>query len=283
MDAPDAVEQVVAREQLAGALEQVGCQVEFLLRQRDLAPLDTQALARDVDLIRAHGQQRQLAAAQAAAQRGHPGQELGPLGRLDDIVVGTGLQRAQHGVFVVAGGQHQDRDGPAQVGPGPAQQVGAGAVGQHPVDQEQLDVRRRKAGDGLGHRAHRAGGMPGVTQPLLEQRPLILVIFDQAYTQEGAPSRRGPVSRARRRCAPRPCPAGTLAARHGLVTVARRAADRVRGIGRGPRDRPPPHATLPPPAPVNAHRHRPARRARPQPPAAGNPPQRGGRLCTMIG
>ena len=109
---PDPVEQLVARDDDAGVLEQVREQVELLAGQLD-------GLARDGDLARLRidddvaeleqaGVGRRLGPPQ---QRLHAGGELSRRERLRHVVVGAELEAGDAVGFLVPRGQHQDRHG----------------------------------------------------------------------------------------------------------------------------------------------------------------------------
>ena len=106
--APDAVEDHVARQHLARVAQEQ-------LEQEELGPgqLDRPVAAADLARARVErqvGEREQLVAAGRAAQeRAQPREQLLERERLDQVVVGAGVEPGDAVVDLVAGGQHQDR------------------------------------------------------------------------------------------------------------------------------------------------------------------------------
>ena len=183
-DAPYFVEQMVTRQELARVLEQVHRQVKFLLRQGDGLVVQREALAIDVDLKGAQAQHRQAPSAHPPPQTRHPGQQLKPRDALDHVVVCPRLQGLHHGGLVIARSDHQHRHVPAQIAAYPGQQIRTGAVGQRPVDQQEVKVFFfqcvQKGGSGT-KTTHR---MLHPFQPAADQGELVWVVFRNAYVHK---------------------------------------------------------------------------------------------------
>ena len=142
--APDALEQLVAREHEAAVVEQLPEQVELLRRELDLLLADAHLAAAGVD--------RQVAVAEllaldlaalgrrAAEDRLHAGDELARVERLRQVVVGADLEPDDLVDVLVARGQHQDRhvralaDAPADLDPVD--------VREHQVEHDQRGLAR---------------------------------------------------------------------------------------------------------------------------------------------
>ena len=81
----------------------------------------------------------------AAQVRANAGEQLGEPERLDQVVVGAGVQAGDDVELLVAGGEDEDREvGPR--GSQPAAYVDAVDVGQSEVEHDQVDVGRRRPG-----------------------------------------------------------------------------------------------------------------------------------------
>ena len=108
--APHEREQLVAAEHLAGVADEDVEQVELAPREAELAPVAGGDVAARVDDdvagdVRA-GALRAVAAQQRLEARG----QLGDRERLDQVVVGAGLQPGDAVLDLVARGEHADRD-----------------------------------------------------------------------------------------------------------------------------------------------------------------------------
>ena len=111
----------------------------------------------------------------AARHRVHPGQQFVQVERLDQVVVGTGLQAADAVADLVARGQHDHRPGqPAR--PPVAQQVQAVAVGQLQVQQRQCPGR---GGTRLGDAARPLHPVAGGHQMVDHRLAEVVVVFEQ--------------------------------------------------------------------------------------------------------
>ena len=138
--APDAVEQLLAREHAARALHQEFQQAIFGRPEIDGAAVARDALLFaiefDVADVEHSGDPLGVGAAQ---QRAHARQQFRHRERLDDVVVGAGGEAAHLLALLAAGGQHDDRQLPgfrprAQT---PAE-LDAGQARQHPVEHDQI-------------------------------------------------------------------------------------------------------------------------------------------------
>ena len=110
--APHQFQQLCARQHRGLVLGQHGQQVELTLGQVDVDAVDPGAPARDVDLQRADRdgfRGRRRGGSAAAQQRAHPRHQLGQHERLDQVVVGAGLQAGHPVVDRAARGQDADR------------------------------------------------------------------------------------------------------------------------------------------------------------------------------
>src|SRR6056297_3175768 len=105
--APDAVEELGAREHAPGVGGEVGDQLELAAGELHFAPV-----ARDAPPFDVHDQSAHRGTApgrHATQQRPEPGDELGRAERLDQVVVGARLEPADAVHLAGAGGQHQHR------------------------------------------------------------------------------------------------------------------------------------------------------------------------------
>ena len=106
---------LLAGDNLPGPAHHHPEQLELLVGQRDLDPVDLDASGRGIHPHAADVHQRRHPAAEQGAD---PGQQLGHPERLGDIVVGTRVQAHDEVRLVGPGGQHQYRHVPAG-GPDP--------------------------------------------------------------------------------------------------------------------------------------------------------------------
>ena len=152
--APDALEQLVAREHEPAVVEQLPEEVELLRRELDLLVADHHLAAAGVDDEVAVADLVALLAApvgrRAAEDALHARHELARVERLRQVVVGADLEPDDLVDVLVAGGQHQDRH------------VGAlahAAADLQPVHVGQVEVeddqRRRLGRDRVQRRAAR--------------------------------------------------------------------------------------------------------------------------------
>jgi len=91
-----------------------------------------------------------------------------------------------YGFLVIARGHHQHGDLPAQVVARPLQQVGADAVGQHPVDEQEVEAFFLQRFDGGGRRSEGVHAVPGTFEPETDDGGLVRVVFRDADVH-GAP------------------------------------------------------------------------------------------------
>ena len=177
--APDALEEDLAREDLAGPPRQLHEQVELGPRERDLAAVAGDRPGRHVDGERAKPEASRVGgpAASAAKRRPDARNELGQLERLADVVVGPGLQ-ADHDVErVAARGQHDDRD--RRFAADLAGDLQAVEAGEHHVEQDEVgplrpESRQPVAAVGRGDDAE-AGPAQAERRDLADRR----VVLDQ--------------------------------------------------------------------------------------------------------
>ena len=139
--APDALEDLRAREHLARVLHEQGEQVELGAREVDPAAAAAHLVGDRVEHEVAEPQRRAVLAGRAAQQRPQPRLELLERERLDEVVVGARVQAGDAVVDRVARGEHQHRRAVA-------------GVAQPPAHLEPVDVRHRDVEhDGVGRRA----------------------------------------------------------------------------------------------------------------------------------
>src|SRR3954471_6206326 len=135
--APDLVEQALARDDDPLVAHEVLEQLELALGELDVALAAAHLVGVGVELEVA-GHQRGRAARRAAAQqRAQAGEQLLALERLDEVVVGAGVQALDARLQGVAGGEHQDRHVVTL----------AQATGHvHPIDLGQPEVEHDEVG-----------------------------------------------------------------------------------------------------------------------------------------
>ena len=99
-----------------------------------------------------------------------PGDELLGLERLDDVVVGPGLEADDHVDGVALGGEHHDRH--AGLGADLLADVDAVLAGQHQVEQHQVGPVVAERRRGPGRRARRSGSRnpPGAARSSASRR-----------------------------------------------------------------------------------------------------------------
>lgn len=134
--APDLLEQHLSGEHLPGLAGERDKQIELQRSQRDLRTAARHLVGGHVDDDVGDRQQLGgllLGAAQAGT---HPGNELLGLERLDDVIVGTGLQTEHDVDRVGLRREHHDRN--SGVGPQHAAYVDAVHAGQHQVQQHKI-------------------------------------------------------------------------------------------------------------------------------------------------
>ncbi len=108
-------------------------------RDRRRADAALGAVEREDATERRPGEQR-FARREAGEQALDPGQQLGRVERLDQVVVGAGAQAADLLLDLALGGEHDDRDvaGGALLGPDLGRDLVAVELGQHDVEQDQV-------------------------------------------------------------------------------------------------------------------------------------------------
>ncbi len=177
--APDALQQLVAREHEAAVIEELPEQVELLRRELHLDPVDRRLAAARIDAEVAVGDHLGLEIAPLgrgpAQDRLDPSDELARIERLRQVVVGTDLEPDDLVHVLVASGQHQDRD--------------IGCLAQTPAHLDPVDVRkhqvehdqgrgvRRRLADPVGaarRSAHRVSGVSQVQRDERGNRALVL-------------------------------------------------------------------------------------------------------------
>ena len=114
----------------------------------------------------------------AALQRAQAGQQLAHVERLGDVVVGSGVQRADLVLAVDAGREHQHRPGEPRAQAG--EHLGAVQVGQAQVEDDDVGMRR----GGLAQRGATVGGRDHLVAGRAEGDPqgagqLRVVVDDQ--------------------------------------------------------------------------------------------------------
>nr|WP_305849787.1 hypothetical protein [Phycicoccus sp. HDW14] len=123
--------------------------------------------------------QHGLGGVAAATQHGtHPGQQLGGLEGLDDVVVGSAVQARDPGGGFVAGGDDDDRysvAGPAQA----PEELGAVEVGEPEVQQDDVVVVGLRADQAARGVADPVGGVRLVLQPAHEGGADHRVVLDE--------------------------------------------------------------------------------------------------------
>ncbi len=141
--APDEIEQLRAREDAAGLLEQEFEQPELGGPEMNVAAraAHTARLAVEVDVARLQAIGDALGPG-APQQRAHARHQLRHRERLHDIIVGADGQAAHALGFLAARGQHDDRQVARLVARAQsAADFEAGDAGQHPVEDDEIGRR----------------------------------------------------------------------------------------------------------------------------------------------
>src|SRR3954469_2504875 len=139
--APDLLEEALARHDDALVAHEVLEQLELALGE-----LDGAVAARDLVRVRVQGEvgddERRAAARRSAAQQGaQAGEQLLALERLDEVVVGAGVEALDARLDRVARGEHQDRH--VVGGPQAAGDLDAVDLRQPEVEDHEVGVVRR--------------------------------------------------------------------------------------------------------------------------------------------
>ena len=177
--APDLLEEALARHDDPLVAHQVLEQLELALGELDLALTAGHLVRVRVQGQVGDGQRRRPAWRAAAQQRAQPREQLLTLERLDEVVVGTGVQALDAGLQRVAGGEHEDRHvvGRAQ----PAGHLDAVELGQPEVEDDEVGVERRR----LAQRRLAVGGDAHLValqaQRALEDLGDLLVVLDDEH------------------------------------------------------------------------------------------------------
>jgi hypothetical protein len=107
-------------------------------------------------------------------------EQLALLGRLDEVVVAAVGQRAHDVVLAVARGQEHDRQAAVGRGTDRFDDLDAGAVGQHPVEQQQVDGFAALAAPVLGGAAVAMHREAGAFEPCGDQIGNVRIVLEQA-------------------------------------------------------------------------------------------------------
>ena len=170
--APDALEQLVARQHEPAVVEQLPEQVELLRRELDLLAVDLHLAPAGVDLELAVGYlaRLQLAAlGDAAAQdRLDARDELARVERLRQVVVGADLEPDDLVHVFVARGEHQDRDVRALAHA--LADLDPVEIREHQVEDDQVRTLARERVESLLARPNRADAVAGVLQVERDER-----------------------------------------------------------------------------------------------------------------
>ena len=171
---PHLREDLPLRDDLARPLGEEVEQVELAAGQLDGLAVEGHLACHGVDDEAADGERALVVVrVRAPEDRAHPRLELVHGERLDDVVVGSGVEGADDRRVVVAGGDDDDRGAPHR--PEHRQQAVAVEVGQAQVEQDEvglvvedaLEARHRRGRAGhrvpaVGERAHEGGPDRGV-------------------------------------------------------------------------------------------------------------------------
>ena len=188
--APDALEQLVARQHEAAVVEQLPEQVELLRRELDLLAADRRLAAAGVDAqvaVRDH-----LGLELAALRRGAPQDRLDPrdelarVERLRQVVVGADLEPDDLVDVLVARGQHQDRHVGALAQP--LADLDPVDVRQHQVEHDQRRRVRGRLAERVGAGRRRPDRVARVLQVERDERRDRALVLDDQDGGEPRPS-----------------------------------------------------------------------------------------------
>ena len=141
---PDARDQVLAGDDLAGVPDQLGEQVELLARERELVAVQEGPARAQLDPERADHDVRRRGRLHAAQDGPHPRDHLRPAERLDHVVVGAELEPDDPLELRPARREHDDR----HLRPGRthlAREVAPVPVREHQVEQHEVEPRGPRA------------------------------------------------------------------------------------------------------------------------------------------
>src|SRR5882672_7243141 len=208
-DAPDLLEQLVARDGLARPLVQQAHELDLVERQRvrlalahELVALRIDDGGPDVDLVRGRGHPG--AALQAPEDRADAGHELAHGEGLRDVVVGAHLEPADLVALLRARRQHDDGHERA-AGPDLLAHGEAVHVGQHEVEEHEIGAALARELDAVAAQPRRddveALELERVAQPAHEVR-LVLDDEDAAASRRQRRPARAAAHEAARASAP---------------------------------------------------------------------------------
>src|SRR5579884_1283200 len=204
--APDALEQLVARQHEPAVVEQLPEQVELLRRELDFPVAHVGLVPARVDAQVAVDDHLGLVCVAlrrgAAQDRLDPRDQLAWIERLRQVVEGADLEPDDLVDVLVAGGQHQDRE----VGrlPNPLADLDAVDVGEHQVEHDERRLLDRDLGEGVLAGRRRLHRVPRVLQVERDERGDRALVLDDEDRRGGRRHQR-PLSFARPGAVPVPC------------------------------------------------------------------------------
>ena len=185
---PHAIEEPVARVHDAGALEEVGEEVELLRRQLDRLVADRHLAALDVDddvgELDAVVARRRLG---ATKDRLHAGDELARRERLGDVVVGADLEPGDTVGLLVARGEHENRH--CGLRAKPAADLKAVEAGQADVEHDEADRMPRELGERFLTGAHPDHAIAVAAEVRPDDRSDRLLVLDEEHRSARLPCR----------------------------------------------------------------------------------------------
>ena len=139
IEAPDSLEQVLARQQPPGIAKQQLRQLVLALGQVHHLAMQAHAAGGRVEFIRLHGQQAGAAVTLGAAfERLQACQQFRAARWFDQKIVGPVAKRFHDVAFGVAAGQKQNRRAVLQLAQ-PVEHLDTGHVGQRPVEHQHIE------------------------------------------------------------------------------------------------------------------------------------------------
>ncbi|CRG92914.1 hypothetical protein PISL3812_09992 [Talaromyces islandicus] len=142
--APHLFEQHFPGEDLPGLTRQRDQQIELQRGQRDRLPVPLHRVTRHVDHQIADRELLRRGLLGAPQPRTDPRHQLLGLERLDDVVIGAGLQAHHHVDGVALRRQHDDRH--PGLGPDQPAHLDAVPAGQHEIEQHQIGLGLTESG-----------------------------------------------------------------------------------------------------------------------------------------